>query len=114
MIKNNKNIQIKIDGKTYFCPVEVTMSIMGGKWTVPILWYLKGKTLRYHELKKLLVSISEKVLINELKSLEVLGLITRKSYPVVPPRVEYTLSAYGKTMIPIIDMISKWGEVHSK
>jgi DNA-binding HxlR family transcriptional regulator len=114
MIKNNKNVQIKIDGKTYFCPVEVTMSIMGGKWTAPILWYLKGKTLRYHELKKSLVSISEKVLIKELKSLETLGLITRKPYPVVPPRVEYTLSAYGKTMIPIIDMISKWGEAHSK
>jgi DNA-binding HxlR family transcriptional regulator len=114
MIKNHKNVQIEIEGHTYFCPVEVTMAIMGGKWTAPILWYLKGKTLRYHELKKLLVTISEKVLIKELKTLEECGLITRKAYPVVPPKVEYTISTYGKTIIPIIDLISKWGEAHSK
>jgi DNA-binding HxlR family transcriptional regulator len=114
MIKNHKNVQIEIEGQTYFCPVEVTMSIMGGKWTAPILWYLKGRTLRYHELKKILVTISEKVLIKELKALEECGLITRKAYPVVPPKVEYALSAYGKTIIPIIDLISKWGEAHSK
>ena len=114
MIKNNKNLQIDIDGHKYFCPVEVTMAIMGGKWTAPILWYLKGKTLRYSEIKKLLVTISEKVLINELKALEDSGLIIRKAYPVVPPKVEYTLSSYGKTIIPIVDLISKWGEAHAK
>ena len=114
MIKNHKNVQIQIAGRAYFCPVEVTMSIMGGKWTAPILWYLKGKTLRYNELKKLLVTISEKVLIKELKSLEKYGLIVRKAYPEVPPRVEYSLSAYGKTIVPIVDLISKWGETHSK
>jgi DNA-binding HxlR family transcriptional regulator len=114
MIKNSKNIRIDIDGHTYFCPVEVTMSVMGGKWTAPILWYLKGKTLRYNEIKKLLVTISEKVLINELKGLEESGLVIRKVYPVVPPKVEYSLSAYGKTIIPIVDLISKWGEAHSK
>lgn len=114
MIKNQKNVQIEIDGRKFFCPVEVTMSIIGGKWTAPILWYLKGRTLRYGELKKMLVTISEKVLINELKALEQRGLITRKVYNVVPPRVEYSLSAYGKSVIPIIDLISKWGETHSK
>lgn len=114
MIKNSKNIQIDIDGRRYFCPVEVTMSIMGGKWTAPILWYLKGKTLRYGELKKMLVTISEKVLIQELKALEDSGLIIRKAYPVVPPKVEYTLSPYGKTIIPLVDLISKWGEAHAK
>lgn len=114
MIKNQKNVQIQIDGRTYFCPVEVTMSIMGGKWTAPILWYLKGRTLRYNEIKKMLVTISEKVLIKELKSLEECGLILRKAYPEVPPRVEYSLSAYGKTIVPIVDLISKWGETHSK
>lgn len=114
MIKNSKNVQIDIDGRTYFCPVEVTMSIMGGKWTAPILWYLKGKTLRYGEIKRMLVTISEKVLIHELKTLEEAGLIVRKAYPVVPPKVEYSLSAYGKTIIPIVDLISKWGETHAK
>jgi DNA-binding HxlR family transcriptional regulator len=114
MIKNHKNVQIEINGRTYFCPVEVTMSVIGGKWTTPILWYLKGKTLRYSELKKMLVTISEKVLIKELKSLEQLGLVTRKVYREVPPKVEYALSAYGKSVIPIVDLISKWGENHSK
>ncbi|MEJ7647016.1 MAG: helix-turn-helix domain-containing protein [Chryseolinea sp.] len=114
MIKNQKNVQIEIAGRTFFCPVEVTMSIMGGKWTAPILWYLKGKTLRFNELRKLLVTISEKVMIKELKTLEKVGLIERKSYAEVPPRVEYSISAYGKTIIPIVDLISKWGDAHSK
>ncbi len=114
MIKNQRNIQIEIDGRKFFCPVEVTMSIIGGKWTAPILWYLKGRTLRYGELKKLLVSITKKVLINELRSLEQRGLITRKVYNEVPPRVEYSLSSYGRSIIPLVDMISKWGEAHSK
>ena len=114
MIKNNKNVHIEIEGRKFFCPVEVTMSILGGKWATPILWYLKGKTLRYGEIKKLLVGISEKVLITELKSLERRGLITRKVDNEVPPKVEYTLSAYGKSVIPIVDLISKWGETHSR
>jgi len=114
MIKNHKNVQIEINGRKFFCPVEVTMSILGGKWTTPILWYLKGKTLRYGELKKLLVTISEKVLINELKSLEKRDLIIRKVYHEVPPKVEYMLSSYGKSVIPIVELISKWGETHSK
>jgi DNA-binding HxlR family transcriptional regulator len=114
MIKNKKNVKIELVGRTYFCPVEVTMSIIGGKWTAPILWYLRGKTLRYNELKKLLVTISEKVLIKELKSLQRVGLINRKSYPEVPPRVEYALSDYGKTVVPLVELISKWGEAHSK
>jgi len=114
MIKNHKNVQIEINGRKFFCPVEVTMSMIGGKWSTPILWYLKNRTLRYGELKKLLVNISEKVLINELKSLEKRGLIIRTVYNQVPPKVEYKLSPYGKTVLPIINLISKWGEVHTK
>jgi DNA-binding HxlR family transcriptional regulator len=114
MIKNQRHVEIEINGRKFFCPVEVTMSIIGGKWATPILWYLKKGTLRYGELKKILGTISEKVLINELKSLEKRGLITRKVYNEVPPKVEYMLSPYGKTLIPIVDLISSWGETHSK
>lgn len=114
MLKNNRNIVIDLKGKRYFCPVEVTMDIIGGKWTAPILWYLIDNTLRYGELKKLLVTISERVLIKELKSLQDWGLIERKSYPEVPPKVEYTLSEYGKTLIPLIKLISQWGGNHSR
>lgn len=87
MIKNHKNVQIEINGRKFFCPVEVTMSMIGGKWSTPILWYLRNRTLRYGELKKLLVNISEKVLINELKSLEKRGLIIRTVYNQVPLRL---------------------------
>src|SRR5688572_17988668 len=114
MIKNQKNVQIEINGRKFFCPVEVTMSVIGGKWTAPILWYLKKRTIRYGELKKLLVTISEKVLINELKKLERRGLIVRKVHHEVPPKVEYMLSPYGKSVIPIVDLISKWGEIHAE
>jgi DNA-binding HxlR family transcriptional regulator len=113
MIKNSKNVQIEISGRKFFCPVEVTMSIIGGKWATPILWYLKNRPLRYSELKKILVTISEKVLIHELKALEKRGLIIRKVYTEVPAKVEYRLSPYGKTVIPIVDLISTWGETHA-
>lgn len=114
MLKNDKNIIIELKGKKYFCPVEVTMDIIGGKWTGPILWYLIDNTLRYGELKRLLVNISERMLIKELKSLQKWGLVNRKSYPVVPPKVEYSLSKKGETLIPLIKLISEWGFEYSK
>ncbi len=114
MLKNNENVVIQLNGKTYFCPVEVTMDIIGGKWTAPILWYLIENTRRYSELKRLLVTISERMLIKELKALEKHGLIERKAYPVVPPKVEYSLSEAGKSLIPLVQLISRWGEEFSK
>ena len=114
MLKNNQNIVIKLNGKTFFCPVEVTMSIIGGKWTAPILWYLIDNTLRYGEIKKLLVTISERMLIKELKTLESNGLVKRKAYPVMPPKVEYSLSESGKSIVPLIKLISQWGTEYSE
>lgn len=112
MIKKNKNILLKLKEKQYYCPVELTLDLIGGKWKGIIIWYLKDKTLRYNELKKQITTISEKVLIRELKSLKSNGIVHRKAYPVVPPKVEYSLTPYGKTLIPIFDLISNWGETH--
>ena len=113
MIKNEENIVIKIKGKTYYCPVEVAMDVIGGKWKAVILWYLIGGTLRYNELKKKIVSISERILIRELKELEQSGLIKRKAYPTVPPKVEYSLSSYGQSIVPLIQNIASWGEQYT-
>ncbi|MBQ0733562.1 winged helix-turn-helix transcriptional regulator [Aquimarina celericrescens] len=98
--------------KHYYCPVELTMDLVGGKWKGVIIWYLKDSTMRYNELKKKITTISEKVLIKELRSLESDGIVSRKVYPEVPPKVEYSLTPYGKTLIPIFELISKWGNKH--
>lgn len=114
MLKNNHNIIIKLDGETYFCPVEVTMDLIGGKWKAAILWYLQEGTWRYSDLRKKLVTISERILIRDLKSLEGLGLIERRAYAEVPPRVEYRMTPYGQTLMPLLAAISQWGELHAK
>ena len=113
MLKNNESIIIDIKGKRYYCPVEVAMDVIGGKWKAVILWYLIAGTLRYNQLKKQIVSISERILIRELKELEQSGLIKRKAYPTVPPKVEYSLSPYGKSIIPLVQMIASWGEKYT-
>lgn len=91
------------------CPVEFTLSLIGGRWKIRILWLLKDGTKRFGELKKLIPDISQKMLTQQLRELEKDGLISRKVYPVVPPKVEYTISKKGKTLEPILDAMCKWG-----
>lgn len=93
----------------YKCPLEATMDIIGGKYKGIILGYLIGRKLRYSELQKLVSQATPKMLIQQLKELEADGMIVRKLYPVVPPKTEYSLSARGKTMIPIIKALNLWG-----
>lgn len=97
-------------GKYYNNPVELSLDIIGGKWKMPILWRLKDKTWRYSELKKSIGKITHKMLAQQLKELEEDGLISRKVYPSVPPKVEYTITDKGKTTIPIIESLRSWGE----
>ncbi len=85
---------------------------MFGKWKGVSIWYLKDPTMRYNELKKKITTISEKVLIKELRSLESDGIVSRKVYPEVPPVIEYSLTAYGEKLIPIFELISTWGNKH--
>lgn len=114
MIKKEKNYLIRLNGKHYYCPVEVAMDVIGGKWKGVILWYLQAVTLRFSELKGVITTISEKVLIRELRQLEAAGLITRTVYPQVPPRVEYALSEFGQTLLPLLRSISAFGETYAK
>lgn len=97
------------DKKIYYNPVEFAMDRIGGVWKMPILWRLREKTLRYSDLKKELPHITHKMLSSVLRTLEREGFITRKVYPVVPPKVEYTITERGKRAIPVIEVIRAYG-----
>jgi len=101
-------------GKHYNNPVELSLDIIGGKWKMPILWRLKDKPWRYSELKKSIGKITHKMLAQQLKELEEDGLISRKVFASVPPKVEYSITEKGETTIPIIESLRKWGEDFKK
>ena len=96
-------------GKLYYNPVEFALDRIGGTWKMPILWRLKDKVMRYSELKRSMKRISHKMLTTQLRELESDGLIKRKVYPVVPPKVEYSITAKGKRSIPVIKKIRNYG-----
>ena len=96
-----------------YCKVHGALSILVGKWKPIILLYLMSKgTMRYGELKKALVSITPKMLTNQLRELEEEGLINRVVYPEVPPKVEYSITEYGMTLKPILEEMHDWGTKH--
>lgn len=92
------------------CPVETTLSLIGDKWKVLILRDLMPGTKRFGELKKSIGIVSQKVLTAQLRDMESNGLVTRTVYPEVPPRVEYSLTALGRSLKPILDAMWNWGE----
>lgn len=91
------------------CPVETTLMLISDRWKVLILRDLLGGTKRFGELKKSIGSISQKVLTSNLRAMEESGLLTRKIYPEVPPKVEYTLTETGYSLKPILDAMKNWG-----
>lgn len=95
--------------KLYYNPVEFAMDRIGGTWKMPILWRLKDKTMRYGELKKSMPKVTHKMLTASLRELEEEGFIQRKVYPVIPMKVEYSLTARGKRSIKIIEQIRDYG-----
>ena len=96
------------------CPVEVTLMLISDRWKVLILRDLLGGTKRFGELKKSIGSISQKVLTSNLRSMEEDGLLTRKVYAQVPPRVKYTLTAMGESLRPILFAMQQWGVEYQK
>jgi DNA-binding HxlR family transcriptional regulator len=96
-----------------FCSVTHTLVIIGGKWKIVVISYLvNAGTLRYSELEKLIPNVTPKMLIKVLKELEEEKLIKRKVYAVVPPKVEYSITELGKSLIPLITEIRNWGTFH--
>lgn len=96
------------------CPVETTLMLIGDKWKVLILRDLIGGTKRFGELKKSIGNVSQKVLTAQLRDMEEKGLVSRKVYAEVPPRVEYTLTETGYSLKPILDAMQSWGEEYKK
>lgn len=92
------------------CPVETTLMLIGDKWKVLILRDLISGTKRFGELKKSVGNVSQKVLTAQLRDMEDNGLVTRKVYAEVPPRVEYSLTELGQSLKPILDSMWNWGE----
>lgn len=106
--------RIEIEEKIDKCPVETALDVLAGKWKILILWYLRRDTLRFNELQKMLPRVTQKMLIQKLRELEKDGIVLRVVYPVVPPKVEYSLTEYGETLKPIIKQMYLWGETHKK
>ncbi|MFW5646371.1 MAG: winged helix-turn-helix transcriptional regulator [Acetivibrio ethanolgignens] len=91
------------------CPVEAAISLIGGKYKAVILWHLMNGTLRYSQLHRKIPKATDKMLAQQLRELERDGLIIRTVYPVVPPKTEYSLTDFGKTIAPILDAMCDWG-----
>jgi DNA-binding HxlR family transcriptional regulator len=94
------------------CPVKLTASIIGGKWKPPLLYHLEGRTRRFCELQRLIPGLTKKMLTQHLRELERDGIVHRKVYAEVPPRVEYSLTRHGESLKPILKLMSAWGARH--
>lgn len=97
------------ENKTFNCPIEATLSLIGGKYKCIIMWNLINRTLRFSQLQRLIPQATPKMLTQQLRELESDDLIVRVVYPVVPPKTEYSLSERGKTIIPMLNAMCDWG-----
>ena len=95
--------------KEEHCPVEATLELIGGKYKALILWHLSENTLRYSQLRSQIAGITPKMLTQQLRELEANSLIRREVFPIVPPRVEYSLTELGKSLMPILVAMRDWG-----
>lgn len=102
--------QYKLDGTFYYCPVDLTLSVIGGRWKGLVFWNLRNGTKRFGEMKKILVGINDKMLTQVLRELETSGVVSRKVYNVIPPKVEYSLTQEGQKLLPIMELMSEWGQ----
>jgi DNA-binding HxlR family transcriptional regulator len=97
--------------KAYDCPISETLTIISGKWKWIIIYYLsKQEVIRYNQIKNSLPTIAHRTLSQQLKELETDGIILREQYNQIPPKVEYSLTEKGKTLIPILNLMYDWGK----
>ena len=109
MVLNGKEYVYDLEGRNFHCAMDITMNFIGGKWKTVVLWYLKNGTMRFGEIKKRIPDITEKMLSIQLKALEEDGIVKREVFPEVPLRVEYSLTEFGESLIPVLNAIAKWG-----
>jgi DNA-binding HxlR family transcriptional regulator len=103
-----------VQQKIYTCGLEAALEVVGGKWKVLILWALRTEPRRFGELRRLVSGISEKMLIQHLKEMEADGIVTRKDFKEVPPRVEYSLTKFGVSLCAALAPLCEWGTLHMK
>jgi len=102
-----------VDGdKVYNTPVELTLEVIGGKWKSVLVYHLLQGPLRFSELKRLVPDITEKMLTQQLRELERVGVLTRTIFAEVPPRVEYRATVHGQTLQPVLEAMCAWGRSH--
>lgn len=94
---------------TDHCPVQTTLELIGGKYKALILWHLSDRKLRFSELKKAITKATPKMLTQQLRELETQNLIHREVYPVIPPKVEYSLTELGQSLMPVLMSMRDWG-----
>lgn len=109
---SNKMVTIAEKKRTIKCPVTAMLQLIGGKWKPVILYCLKSEKRRFGELSARIPDLSRKVLTQQLKELEEDGLVLRKQYNEIPPRVEYELTELGKSLAPVLAEMEKWGMEH--
>ncbi|MFN8715185.1 MAG: winged helix-turn-helix transcriptional regulator [Bacteroidota bacterium] len=114
MLINDKEYLIRLDGETFHCALDVTMRFIGGKWKTVVLWYLRKGPMRFSEIRKRIPQITEKMLSLQLKELERDGIISRTVYAQVPPRVEYSFTEKGSSLIPVVEALAGWGREKSR
>ncbi len=94
------------------CPVAATLEVIGGKWKPLILFHLRERPMRFSELRRVVPQATQKMMTQQLRELERDGILHRKVYAVVPPKVDYSLTAYGQTLKPLLGMMCDWGARH--
>jgi DNA-binding HxlR family transcriptional regulator len=99
---------------TSSCPAERTVQLIGGRWKVVILWFLLQQTMRFSDLRRSIIGISQKMLTQQLRELERDGIVQRTVYRQVPPKVEYSLTSLGRSLKPIAEAMHQWGVKHAK
>ena len=106
---DTKEDSVRLNGKEYHCPVEMVIDLVSGKWKLLILRELMKGTRRFSQLQRSIPGITQKMLTKQLRDLESAGIVSRKVYPQVPPKVEYSLTPIGKSLREIFDAMHRWG-----
>ncbi|NOS93861.1 MAG: helix-turn-helix transcriptional regulator [Cyclobacteriaceae bacterium] len=99
----------KLDGTIYYCPVDLTLSVIGGRWKSLVFWNLRDGAKRYGEIKKILYGINDKMLTQVLRELEQSGIVNRVVCEKTPPKVEYSLTDEGLNLLPVMKQMAEWG-----
>ena len=113
--QHKKNVTVPAENSCcadYHCPVEATLALVGGKYKALILWKLMAGALRFSELRRTVPGATPKMLTQQLRELEADGLVHREVYPVIPPRVEYSLTPFGLSIRPVLESMYAWGTVY--